>query len=531
MSRKKDEETHFNLYIFVNYLGVSLLKLGPQGIHTASSRIIDYLFGSSTISTLLPSLPYPHLLVVSYIKSSIKPLSLVLGKEIAMATTIPGWTIRPTEWAVLRDQIAATSKPTLSYSIRASSFILIGLCSISIFVHLCSLWLRLRNRTSSSRRLFDSTILGYHQPDLTLIFPIIFLIHAILNVASLSSLLSDANQLKFKGYTMAIQQFNFSFLMAAGILLTWALVCGLPPLRIGLCGGPRNRWGQPSIPPIHSKIKPSWLHSIAYSSLVVVFLIPLPCIILSMKAIEDINILDSQLLETFNHVLESDAQPAGDVITNALQTIGKLDQTSSFLFTHIRMLSALHLFLTFAILAGCLWVSLEIIRKLMAHLTEPKPALIVKSNGNLPAHPSIDQTTHDKDFDLEGFGNKAAFPNANPTDSFASETYLVPSVDSDHHQGPQSETQQAESLQNYIKKLKFILILVGTCASGFMVLNFCIMTNSFKYPDDISIGDLLILKLEWSTWLWNGSISPLIGLANCLIMLSKGRATKKLTIW
>ncbi|KAI9616058.1 hypothetical protein H4Q26_011310 [Puccinia striiformis f. sp. tritici PST-130] len=501
MSRKKDEETHFNLYIFVNYLGVSLLKLGPQGIHTASSRIIDYLFGSSTISTLLPSLPYPHLLVVSYIKSSIKPLSvqfpqLVLGKEIAMATTIPGWTIRPTEWAVLRDQIAATSKPTLSYSIRASSFILIGLCSISIFVHLCSLWLRLRNRTSSSRRLFDSTILGYHQPDLTLIFPIIFLIHAILNVASLSSLLSDANQLKFKGYTMAIQQFNFSFLMAAGILLTWALVCGLPPLRIGLCGGPRNRWGQPSIPPIHSKIKPSWLHSIAYSSLV----------------------------------------PAGDVITNALQTIGKLDQTSSFLFTHIRMLSALHLFLTFAILAGCLWVSLEIIRKLvrqaflkqsftpsrddhqadsltdqndcykihqMAHLTEPKPALIVKSNGNLPAHPSIDQTTHDKDFDLEG----------------------------DHHQGPQSETQQAESLQNYIKKLKFILILVGTCASGFMVLNFCIMTNSFKYPDDISIGDLLILKLEWSTWLWNGSISPLIGLANCLIMLSKGRATKKLTIW
>jgi hypothetical protein len=97
-----------------------------------------------------------------------------------MAENIPDWTIRPTEWAVLRDQIASTSKPTLSDSIRTSSFILIALCALAIFVHLSSLWLRLSSRSSSSSsRLFSSTLLGYHQPDLTLILPLIFLINAL----------------------------------------------------------------------------------------------------------------------------------------------------------------------------------------------------------------------------------------------------------------------------------------------------------------------------------------------------------------
>ncbi|WAQ89413.1 hypothetical protein PtA15_11A101 [Puccinia triticina] len=489
-----------------------------------------------------------------------------------MAENIPAWTVRPTEWAVLRDQIASTSKPTLSDSIRQSSFILIALCSVSIFVHFCSLLLRLRNKPSSSRRIIGSTILGYHQPDLTLILPIIFLINAILNVASLSSLLSDATRLQFKGYTMAIQQFNYSILLSAGILLTWALVCGLPPLRIGMYGAPRSRWGQPSIPSIQSKrtLKPSRLHSIVYSSLVIVFLVPLPCIILSMKAIEDINNLDAQLVLTVNRVLESGDQPAVNVVTDALQTISKLDQSSNFLFTHIRMLSAIHLFLTFVIIACCLWVSLTIIRQVVKevhpqqpstisrdddqtdtltdqndcykihqlnHVTEPKPVLIANHNGNISGgQPSIEITNHDKDCDLESFGDKSTIQNkqsayANRTDSFASENYLVPTVDGDHNQGPGSEAEQSKRSSNYVKKLKSILLLIGTCGSGFMVLNFCIMANSFKYPDNISIGDLLILKLEWSTWLWNGSISPLIGFANCFILLSKGRSVKQLPTW
>jgi hypothetical protein len=48
------------------------------------------------------------------------------------------------------------------------------------------------------------------------------------------------------------------------------------------------------------------------------------------------------------------------------------------------------------------------------------------------------------------------------------------------------------------------------------------VANSFKYPDEISIGDLMILKLEWSTWLWNGSISPLIGLVSLPILVYHG---------
>ncbi|KAA1103962.1 hypothetical protein PGT21_006073 [Puccinia graminis f. sp. tritici] len=499
-----------------------------------------------------------------------------------MAENIPDWTIRPTQWAVLRDQIAATSKPSLSQSIRLSSFILIALCSLSIFVHLSSLWLRLSKRSSSSSRLFSSTSSGYHQPDLTLILPLIFLINAILNLASLSSLLSDANRLKFKAYTMAIQQFNFSLLLSAGILITWALVCGLPPLRIGMCGSPRSRWGQPRMASIDSRkpIKPSRLHSIVYASLALVFVVPLPCIILSSKAIEDINILDRQLLLTVNHVLETVEQPpARDVISNALQTISKLDQVSTFLFLHIRMLSSLHLFLTFAILSSCLWLSLHIIRKIHTHdkqpsssppstadhhpaepltvhdesykihqltrLAEPKPALIVHPHGNIPpGHPSIEVTHHDNNnpVDLAHFGPTSTTHNAskhassysNRIDSFASETYLVPSLETDphHQQDPHLEDLRGSShVDNYIKKLKSILILLGTCGAGFMVLNFCIMTNSIRYPDEMSIGDLLILKLEWSTWLWNGSISPLLGLTNCYILSRNARPSKKIAVW
>lgn len=490
-------------------------------------------------------------------------------------TPVPDWTSRPTEWAVLRDQIATTSKPTLSDSIRLSFFILIALCSISTIVHLCAVVLRLRRGTPSSpNRLFDTTVLGHHIPDLTLILPIIFFFNALLNLASLSSLLSDANRLKFKGYTMAIQQFNFSLLLSAGILLAWALVCGLPPMRVGICGVPRSRWSQGIIPTMLPRraIKPSWLHGVGYSSLVVVFLVPLPCIILAMKSIEDINNLDAQLLVTVNQVLEdvSPPQPADDSITTTLQTIQKLDQAASFLFTHLRMLSAIHLFLTIAILACCIWVSLEIIRPLLkqaplkppstysmnehptesfhdpndstyktqqlTHLAEPKSAVIANPHGTRSAQPSIEYMNHGGYHDLESFDDKRTSqtkrPNcSHPTDTFASETYLVPSVDNHHYPDPQAESHQRNCLSNYIKKLKYILILTGVCATGFMILNFCILINSFNYPDNISIGDLMIIKLEWSTWLWNGSISPLIGLTNCSLLLNKGRALKRFPRW
>ncbi|KNZ51831.1 hypothetical protein VP01_3791g3 [Puccinia sorghi] len=489
-------------------------------------------------------------------------------------TPLPGWTSRPSEWAVLRDQIAATSKPTLSDSIRLSFYILIALCSISTIVHLYAVVLRLRRSTPSSpNRLFDTTVLGHHQPDLTLILPIIFSSNALLNLASLSSLLSDANRLKFKGYTMAIQQFNFSLLLSAGILLAWALVCGLPPMRVGICGVPRSRWSEgitiPTILPRRA-IKPWWLHVVGYSSLALVFLVPLPCIILSMRSIEDINHLDAQLLVTVNHVLEDvSPQPAGDPITNTLQTIQKLDQAASYLFTHLRMLSAIHLFLTLAILASCIWVSLEIIRPLLkqaplmpsstysmnehpthsfhhpndltykthqlTHLAEPKPAVIANPHKTRSEQRSIDYMNHSKDHDLQNFDDKRTSQTkrstcSNPTGTFTSETYLVPSVDNHHYPEPQAESQQQSSLSNYIKKLKSILILTGACATGFMILNFCIMINTFDYPDNNSIGDLLIMKLEWSTWLWNGSISPLIGLMNCSLLLNKGRAFKKFAI-
>ncbi|PLW58676.1 hypothetical protein PCANC_00115 [Puccinia coronata f. sp. avenae] len=484
-----------------------------------------------------------------------------------MADAVPGWTDRPAEWAVLRDQIAATSKPTLSDSIRLSFYILMVLCSSSIGFHLLAVCLRLRRNTCLRNRFFGCTSLGHHQPDLTLILPILLVINALLNLASLCSLLSDANRLQFKGYTMAIQQFNFSLLLSAGILLTWALVCGLPPLYVGMCGAPRNRFGQEMIPWIHSRkaIKPSRLHWLGYSSLVLVFLVPFPCIILTMKSIGDINNLDGQLLVTVNHVLESAIPPAGDLIANALQTINKLDQTSGSLFTHLRMLSAIHLFLTFAILAVYIWISIKIIRKLIKqaplkssstypmqehptdasndqtsdsykahqqtpHVSEPKPALLAHSHETSADQPSIEHINHSQDYKAEGLGDKttnqidrSSLYNTNPTDTFASETYLEPSADNRHHQDPQSEAEQVKSISNYVKKLKFILILSVTCASAFMILNLCILANSFKYPDEISIGDLMILKLEWSTWLWNGSISPLIGLTNCVILMNKTR--------
>jgi hypothetical protein len=96
-----------------------------------------------------------------------------------MADAVPGWTDRPAEWAVLRDQIAATSKPTLSDSIRLSFYILMVLCSSSIGFHLLAVCLRLRRNTCLRNRFFGCTSLGHHQPDLTLILPILLVINAL----------------------------------------------------------------------------------------------------------------------------------------------------------------------------------------------------------------------------------------------------------------------------------------------------------------------------------------------------------------
>lgn len=351
---------------------------------------------------------------------------------------------------------------------------------------------------------------------LKLISSVILTLHAILNLSSISILSSSADHhdspvlrsFHLNPPSISIQLFNHTLLLSLALILIRSIIITssdhyYPPASL------RNH-----------------LNSIFYSSILIIIIIPLPCIILISISTESIRSLTIKSSDSYDPILP--LRPTIPIDPSVPDIISRsIRSSTNLLLTHLRMLSALHLIFTSIILITSTSILSIIIRRSNPsypqihptppphshlsssdpiisqpklaldphHPNQPQPALILKPN---VGHQSVDRTILPD----------ALVLTPHPYDDQTLKPHPV-------HNHP---SQPPVSSCRDTKKIKVILTLIIITCLNFIVLNLCIVTNLFKCPDEISIDDLMILILEWSSWVWNGSISPLVGCTHCWLL-------------
>ncbi|MBW0540753.1 hypothetical protein O181_080468 [Austropuccinia psidii MF-1] len=483
---------------------------------------------------------------------------------------LPSWTSSIDQWVLLRDQLSQNSEPSLSTSSRLSTISLIVLCSISLMIYLFLSIIYHFSRCHPNQsfiynhspfRFIHLHLKPNHhsiiiQPNLSIILPFILSLHALLNIISISSLLNDIHQLKFKPQTYLIQQFNYSLLILAGILINWCLVYGLPPFNnlinqnnFNLIKSNHLNQSQSHhqshqltlFTLIKKKIVKSFTQNLNLISLILLFLIdiltPLPFVIIISLKINLINQLDQSLLDTINQVIQS-ANPTANLKILAISIINSIDKATDELYFYIKILAAIHLFLTLLILIiSTLACCTNVIRRFFFKSLNRSPSkqsisldpqdlddqtktkLSPSSTQNLeifvpPSPPPTvldDRKAHDWNSNLE--------PNHDPRQKTLTHQWFT------NNQIKSSGKYSSNSIV-----IKLYLAAIWITGTSFTIMNFCILTNFFKYPNDISVGGLMILTLRWSSWAWNGSLSPTLAIMGCIMMMKRLKRPKSLTV-
>lgn len=391
------------------------------------------------------------------------------------------------EWSALRAELVATSAPELPHPARSACWALVGLSLLGAVLHfatLCVLWISQR----TERRFFIVNALGYRRPILANLFPVIFLLHALLNLAAITGLLTDLSSSRFRGRTNAIQEASYSLLICAGLLKVWDLAARLPSLSPGFTS---------SRPFIKPNIPPKLCTTFTYISFALVILLPVPCIVLTSTAIDTLDSLTPSLITTIDVILATTSESAVDLAT---QQIEQLEVSAESLAIHTRMLSGLHLLFTTVTLTGFLVACFALTRSLrgQGYLFRDSldyryevAAAKAKASGitclppaHLPGRDHYNNSTTEAP--LCGRGELAA----------------LASKYSDLH----SEARQ----------LRIEAIPICIVALSFLVLDLCIVTDAFKYPTRTSLGSILLIAIQWASWSWAGIPGPLLGIYTCI---------------
>lgn len=354
--------------------------------------------------------------------------------------------------------------------------------------------------------------------------PMIFATHAILNIASISDVITDVKASKFKGQNFAVQQFNFSVLICAGLFLAWGMIHGVQSLNCAMCRNSGRMWARRTLAnetSLAGILTPFRINVGGALSVMIALILPLPWIALSTVSVQNMNNLTSELLKVVDQVLD-DGVIVDESVDMALQKIQDLDGAAEELFGCIRSVARVHLFLTcwtmFVTLLAYLTVrqtlrpstdppgrtcqsnpaitstchSLSYLSE-SADLTSPEPVLITSSNMVISKLQS-DETDNQVDPTFEGIKKPFSIEGAEP---------LI-----DH---PRSSSRR------YLWRVKWYVLLNSLVGLSFFVLNICLVTNAFKYPNHISIGEIMIMVIKWSSWSWSGSVSCLVAAAGFIV--------------
>ncbi|EGG00231.1 uncharacterized protein MELLADRAFT_93707 [Melampsora larici-populina 98AG31] len=417
------------------------------------------------------------------------------------------------EWSALRAELVNTSAPELPNPARSACWALVGLSLLGAVLHFttfCVSWIS----RSTERRFFIINALGYRRPILANIFPVVFLLHALreyptihlkkkvlssrssdlcryfltVNLAAITSLLTDLSSSRFRGRTNAIQGASYSLLICAGLFKVWDLAARLPSLSPGFTS---------SRPFIKPNIPPKLCTTFTYMSFAIVILLPVPCIVLTSTAIDTLDSITPSLITTIDVILATINESAVNVAT---QQIEQLEIAAETLAIHTRMLSGLHLLFTTVTLTGFLVTCFALTRSLrgQGYLFRDSldyryevAAAKAKASGLTclpPAHlPGRHHHNHSTtETPLCGRGELAA----------------LASKYSDLH----SEASQ----------LRIEAIPICIVAVSFLVLDLCVVTDAFKYPTRTSLGSILLIAIQWASWSWAGIPGPLLAMYTCI---------------
>ncbi|KAG0149000.1 hypothetical protein CROQUDRAFT_654076 [Cronartium quercuum f. sp. fusiforme G11] len=392
------------------------------------------------------------------------------------------------EWRKLRAELSNTSAPDLPKPARFACWALVGLSLLGAllhFIHFIVSWVSHRNE----RRFFSCNTLGYRRPVLSTILPATFTIHALLNLAAMIGLLTDLSSARFRGRTNAIQQASYSLLVCAGLFKTWDIVSRLPSLS-------------PAFAPSRALIKPNHLppklcNAFTFFSLILVVILPVPCIVLTSTAIDTLDNLTPALVTTIDTILVNATNAA---IDQASHQIRDLEAAADMLAVHTRMLAGLHLLFTTVTLVGFLVASFALARSLRAQVSVFRDSLEyryelaaakAKAAGvtclppaRVPVRARFDQGSPYRP--LCGGGELAAFA---------------------------LKYAELEAEARQVKVEAGLLIIV---AAAFIVLQLCVVTDAFKYPTRTSLGTILLIAIQWACWSWAGVPGPLLGIVGCV---------------
>ncbi|KAH9821128.1 hypothetical protein DFH28DRAFT_923562 [Melampsora americana] len=371
------------------------------------------------------------------------------------------------EWSALRAELMTTSAPELAQSCS------IGLLGTGAVLHsttLCVSWISRR----TERRFFIVNALGYRRPILSNIFPVIFLLHALLNLASITGLLTDLSSSSFRGRTNAIQEASYSLLIWAGLLKVWDLAARLPTLSPGLTSS--RPFIKPNIP---SKL----CNTFTYISFALVILLPVPCIVLTSTAIDTLDTLTPALVTTIDLILATFNESAVNLAT---QQIEQLEGAAETLAVHTRMLSGLHLLFTTVTLIGFCLTCFALTRSLRGQGYLFRDSL---------------------DYRYEVAAAKAKASGL---------TCLPPAHLPGRHHHNHSTTEAPLCGRGELAAL----------ASRYSDLHSEALTDAFKYPTRTSLGSILLIDIQWASWSWAGIPGPLLAIYTCIQVCKPKRVSE-----
>ncbi|KAI8460843.1 hypothetical protein BY996DRAFT_6409110 [Phakopsora pachyrhizi] len=71
---------------------------------------------------------------------------------------------------------------------------------------------------------------------------------------------------------------------------------------------------------------------------------------------------------------------------------------------------------------------------------------------------------------------------------------------------PEGGTLQERELRRKIRVSIGAAVLVGTVGCSYLMMNVSVVLNFFKYPEVTSIGRMMVIQIQWSTYSWNASV-------------------------